>query len=121
MIIRTSTGYDATAQRIVEGTVPDMRSGAARIQISDLVARFAASGGKIRIFGQGDSGEYIHVQNFLATRGYTLSGCGRARLYVVRSHGQKGPSKKLSWTGVVNFVDGIRAGEGLEPLKRRVA
>ncbi|WP_312419758.1 hypothetical protein [Shinella sp.] len=118
--IRFSTGYDAVAQRIVEGTEGIGRKQAARAEVSEIVKAYVALNG-VRRFDPGTSGDYLAVKTFLAERGYTLTTHGRASLYVIKAPGQRGRPKPTNWPKVIQFVDELRQKDGLEPLKRRAA
>jgi len=118
--IRFSNRYDAAAQNIVEGRVRDSRAQTARAEVSSIVKAYIERNG-VRRFEAGTSGDYQAVKTFLAERGYLLSTQGRATSYVIKVPGQRGRAKAMNWSKVIEFVDGIRLSEGLEPLKRRKA
>lgn len=118
--IRFSTGYDAVAQRIVEGTESIGRKQVARAEVSDIVKAYVARNG-VRRFEAGTSGDYLAVKTFLAERGYTLTTYGRASTYIIKAPGQRGRPKSIGWSKVIEFVDGLRQKDGLEPLKKRAA
>lgn len=76
----------------------------------------AVSAGLVRRFEPGESGEYIHIQTWLSQRGYVLSTVRHG--YHIRQSGVRGAPKRMTWAQVVSFVDGLRVGEGLQPLRR---
>ena len=118
--IRFSNGYDAAAQNIVEGRVRDSRTQIARAEVSSIVKAYIERNG-VRRFEAGTSGDYQSLKVFLADRGYLLSTYGRSTTFIIKAPGQRGRPKPMNWSKVIEFVDGIRLGEGLEPLKRRKA
>lgn len=118
--LRISKGYDAIAQRLVEGVDDIGRKQIARAEVSGIVKAYIQRNG-VRRFDAGTSGDYQAVKTFLLDRGYTLTTHGRASSYIIKAPGQRGRPKATNWTKVVEFVDELRASEGLEPLKRRAA
>lgn len=118
--IRFSSGYDAVAQRIVEGVDGIGRKQIARAEVSERVQAFIAENG-VRRFEPGTSGDYQAIKSFLADRGYTLTTHGRASSYIIKAPGQRGRPKSIGWSKVIQFVDELRQGEGLEPLRRSAA
>lgn len=118
--LRISKGYDAIAQRLVEGVDDISRKQIARAEVSGIVKAYIQRNG-VRRFDAGTSGDYQAVKSFLADRGYTLTTHGRASSYIIKAPGQRGRPKATNWAKVVEFVDELRRSEGLEPLKRRAA
>ena len=118
--IRFSSGYDAVAQRIVEGVDGIGRKQISRAEVSGIVKAYIQRNG-VRRFDAGTSGDYQAIKSFLADRGYTLTTHGRASSYIIKAPGQRGRPKATNWTKVVEFVDELRRSEGLEPLRKRAA
>lgn len=118
--LRFSNGYDSAAQNLIEGRIRDSRAQVARAEVSSIVKPYIDRNG-VRRFEAGTSGDYQAVKTFLADRGYTLTTYGRASTYIIKEPGQRGRPKAMNWSKVIQFVDGLRMGEGLEPLKRRNA
>ena len=118
--LRFSKGYDAAAQNLIEGRVRDGRAQVARAEVSSIVKAYIERNG-VRRFEAGTSGDYQAVKTYLAERGYLLSTQGRATTFVIKVPGQRGRAKAMNWSKVIEFVDELRQGEGLEPLKRRAA
>jgi len=118
--IRFSNGYDAAAQNIVEGRVRDSRTQIARAEVSSIVKAYIERNG-VRRFEAGTSGDYQSLKVFLADRGYILSTYRSQASFIITIPGQRGRPKPMNWSKVIEFVDGIRLGEGLEPLRRRAA
>lgn len=118
--IRFSTGYDALAQRIVEGVEGIGRKHVARAEVSEIVKAYVERNG-VRHFDAGTSGDYQAVKTFLAERGFTLTTYGRASTYIIKAPNQRGRPKAIGWSKVIEFVDGLRQKDGLEPLRRKAA
>jgi len=118
--LRFSNGYDAAAQNIVEGCVRDSRAQIARAEVSAIVKAYIERNG-VRRFEAGTSGDYLAVKTYLAERGFILTTYGRSTTFIIKVPGQRGRPKPMNWSKVIQFVDGLRMGEGLEPLNRRNA
>lgn len=118
--LRISKGYDAIAQRLVEGVEDIGRKQIARAEVSGIVKAYIQRNG-VRRFDAGTSGDYQAVKAYLAARGYTLTTYGRASTYTIKAPGQRGRPKSIGWSKVIQFVDELRQGEGLEPLRRSAA
>lgn len=118
--IRFSKSHDAAAQSFIEGAEDIVRAHIARAEVSSIVETYIERNG-VRRFEAGTSGDYPSLKAFLADRGYLLSTYGRASTYIIKEPGQRGRPKSMNWSKVIEFVDAIRLGEGLEPLKRRAA
>lgn len=118
--IRFSNGYDSAAQNLIEGRINDGRAQIARAEVSSIVKAYIERNG-VRRFEAGTSGDYQAVKTFLADRGYTLTTYGRSTTFIIKVPGQRGRPKAMNWSKVIQFVDDLRQGEGLEPLRRRAA
>ena len=118
--IRFSNGYDAAAQNLIEGRIRDSRAQIARAEVSSIVKAYIERNG-VRRFEAGTSGDYQSLKAFLADRGYHLSTYRSQASFIITVPGQRGRPKTMNWSKVIEFVDGLRMGEGLEPLKRRAA
>lgn len=117
---RFSTGYDALAQRVVEGANDIGRKHAARAAISETVKAYIERNG-VRRFENGASADYVFLKAFLAERGFHLSTIRNQSTFTITTEGQRGRQRCLSWSKVIAFVDNIRKEEGREPLKLRAA
>jgi hypothetical protein len=118
--IRFSNGYDAAAQNLIEGRVRDSQAQTARAEVSSIVKAYIERNG-VRRFEAGTSGDYQSLKAFLAERGFILTTYGRSTTFIIKVPGQRGRAKAMNWSKVIEFVDELRMGEGLEPLKRRAA
>jgi len=118
--IRFSNGDDRRAQRVVEGHDPGERKHITRAEVSGIVKAYIERNG-VRRFEAGTSGDYQSLKAFLADRGYHLSTYRSQASFIITIPGQRGRPKPMNWSKVIEFVDGLRTGEGLEPLKRRAA
>jgi hypothetical protein len=117
---RFSNGDDRRAQRVVEEHDPGERKQIARAEVSSIVKAYIERNG-VRRFEAGTSGDYQSLKAFLADRGYHLSTYRSQASFIITVPGQRGRPKPMNWSKVIEFVDGLRMGEGLEPLKRRAA
>lgn len=115
---RFSKTEDAMAQRAIERGVGLERKNEARLEVSTLVADYAAKNG-IRRFGDRESGSYDAVRSYLLDRGYQVKYV-RNR-YEVKKLGTRGRGATMTWAKIVEMSDELRIGEGREPLKRRAA
>jgi hypothetical protein len=113
--VRFSKLEDAMAQRAIERGVGLDRVEQSRVEISAMVADFAARNG-VRRFDQGESGSYEGVQHFLLSRGYELR--RRVRKFELKKVGARGRAQTMDWGSVLDFVDQLRVSEGREPLRR---
>lgn len=116
--MKFSFGNDAMAQRAIERGVGLDRANISRVELSEMVAAFAAKNG-IRRFEAGVSGDYLGVKAFLADRGYELSTYRHS--FRLKETGKKGAGKITHWSKVIALVDGMRVAENREPLRRKVA
>ena len=116
---RLSKTEDAMAQRAIERGVGLERANVSRVEISAMVADFAAKGGSVRRFEAGESGSYDAVCAYLISKGYEIK-YFRNR-YSVKPVGKRGVGKSMNWPQVVALADELRAADGKEPLKIRRA
>lgn len=117
---RFSTGYDALAQRIVEGANDIGRKHAVRAAVSETVKAYVERNG-VRRFEAGASTDYVFLKAFLAERGFVLSTYRNQSTFIITSEGQRGRPKPMTWAKVIAFVDKLRQDEGREPIKRSAA
>jgi hypothetical protein len=71
---------------------------------------------KPRRFCTGERTDPHTIKQFLADRGYALSG-GFEGYNAITGNGVR--KMKLRWSGVMAFVDEIRVREGMQPFKRQ--
>lgn len=71
----------------------------------------------VRRFEPGFSTEFYALQIFLARYGYELSGQGSWG-FGLCLFGKK--PKRMQWAKVIEFVDGVRVANGLEPIRRAI-
>lgn len=116
---RLSKTEDAMAQRAIERGVGLERTNASRVEISAMVADFAARGGSVRRFDAGESGSYEAVCAYLISKGYEVK--YYRNKYAVKPAGKRGLGKSMSWPQVIALADELRAADGKEPLKIRRA
>ncbi len=82
--------------------------------VSHLVAE-AIAAGRVRRFDAGDGADLLKLQHFLRQRGYILHVSKNS--YFIKREGQPGKPKAMHWSKVIEFIDNIRVGEGLQPLR----
>ncbi len=82
-----------------------------------LIADWLEKNGGARRYEAGFSSTFLSIQNFLQSRGITVT-CFRRR-YKISSG--KGRPKISTWDEVLRMLDDIRTAEGLEPLRQKHA
>ncbi len=88
--------------------IPDIQNSA------HLIAE-AIAAGRVRRFDAGDGADLLKLQHFLRQRGYVLHVSKNS--YSIKREGQPSKPKAMHWSKVIDFIDNIRVGEGLQPLR----
>jgi len=84
---------------------------------ADLVAQWLEANGGARRFRRGDSADYSAMTFFLRDRGYDVAYSQKGgRKVTVKRTGSMGRPRSMSFQELVEFVDGIRLAEGMEPI-----
>ena len=87
-----------------------------KIDISDLLAEYAAKGGSARKFKRGDSGSVDGHMIFLQERGYVLKP-HNGIMFKIRGPGEK-TLRAISRPALIAMIDRVRIEEGREPMRR---